>query len=177
MLHNYDISNIKAKAIVREYPQNAFPLKVSGKYAHSNTLLMTTDGIVPILPVNEINNTNVIVVDARTLIGDILISEKSDGLSIIKVGSGTTAPTSNDIDVETVISSTKQYTYRYRISGIITISTFFSSVDNNGTWGNAGLFGGNSLYSAQMFCHSTFSPTVSKTSANTQTLDFDVTIQ
>ncbi len=167
---------IKTRAIVREFPANAFPLKIKGKCVRDRLghLAITLDSIHSIEPIREIKNANVFVTVGKAWLGDIMLGVKSTTLQYIGVGSGTTAPASGDTDVETAVGARHIYTDKFRSSNIVTVSTFFASGDNNGTWGNAGLF--DLVTAGDMFCHSTFSSPVTKSTANTQTLDFDITI-
>lgn len=169
-------SQIKARAVAREFSANAFPLKIKGNYVRDSSghLAITLDGVNPIEPIREIQNANMFVTVGKAWLGDVMIGVKATTLSYVGVGSGTTAPAAGDTDVETPIGARHIYTDRFRSSNIVTISTFFASGENNGTWGNAGLF--TAVTAGDMFCHSTFAAPVTKSTANTQTIDFDLTI-
>ncbi len=170
------IPQIKARAVAREFERNAFPMKIKGKYIRDEFghLAMTLDGRTILDPIQEIENANVFVTMGKAWLGDIMIAVKSTTLSYVGVGSGTTPPTVGDTDVETPIGSRHIYTDRFRSSNIVTISTFFASGDNNGTWNNCGLF--TAVTAGDMFCHSSFVAPVTKSVANTQIIDFDITI-
>lgn len=167
---------LKAKAKAREFPRDAYPLKVGGKYINDGlgNLIVTLDGTHPIEPVKEIRNTDMFVTVGKQWLGDLIMGIQSAPLSYIAVGSGTTPPAVGDTNVETIVGARHLYTNRYRIANIATFSAFFGSSENNGTWGNCGLF--DTLTGGTMFCHSTFSPAISKSASNTQTIGFDITI-
>ncbi len=166
----------KARAVAREFEKNAFPLKIKGKYIRDEFghLAVTLDGRTILDPIQEIENANVFVTVGKAWLGDLMIGVKATTLSYVGVGSGTTAPAIGDTDVETPIGSRHIYTDRFRSSNIVTISTFFASGENNGTWNNCGLF--TAVTAGDMFCHSSFAAPVTKSAANTQTLDYDVTL-
>lgn len=167
---------IKARAVAREFEKNAFPLKIKGKYIRDEFghLAMTLDGRTILDPIQEIENANVFVTVGKAWLGDVMIGVKATTLSYVAVGSGTTPPAAGDTDVETQIGARHIYTDRFRSSNIVTISTFFASGDNNGTWNNVGLF--TAITAGDMFCHSSFSSPVTKSVSNTQTIDIDVTL-
>lgn len=167
---------IKAQAMAREFPAAARPLKIKGNYVRDRFghLAVTLDDVSILKPTKVIQNANLFVAAGKAWLGDIMIGVKSTTLQYVGVGSGTTAPAAGDTDVETPIGSRHIYTDRFRSSNIVTVSTFFSSSENNGTWGNAGLF--DLVTAGDMFCHSTFATPVAKSTANTQTIDFDLTI-
>lgn len=169
-------SQIKAKAIAREFPALAYPMKIKGNYIRDRFghLAITLDGENVIEPVREIKNANLFVTMGKAWLGDVMIAVKSTSLQYVGVGSGTAPPAAGDTDVETPIGARHIYTDRFRSSNIVTISTYFSSGENNGTWGNAGLF--TAVTSGDMFCKSTFASPVTKSTANTQTIDFDLLI-
>lgn len=167
---------IKARAIAREFPANAFPLKIKGNYVrdHQGHLAITLDGVNPIEPIREIRNANMFVTVGKAWLGDLMLGVKATTLSYVGVGSGTTAPAAGDTDVETAVGERHIYTDRFRSANIVTVSTFFASGENNGTWGNAGLF--TAVTAGDMFCHSTFAAPITKSTANTQTIDVDISI-
>jgi len=168
-------TNIKARAVAREFDRHAQPRMVAGKYQHdqNNHLVMELDDKI-IEPIREIGNANMFVTQGKAWLGDVMIGVKSTELTHVAVGSGTTAPAAGDTDVETIIGARHVYTDRFRSSAVVTLSTYFSSTENNGTWGNAGVF--TDVSAGDMFCHSTFASPVAKSASNTQVVDFDITI-
>ncbi len=167
---------IKAKAIAREFEKNAFPLKIKGKYVRDEFghLAMTVDGKNILVPIREIENTNVFVTVGKYWLGDSIIGVKTTTLSYVGVGSGTTPPAIGDTDLETPVGARHIYANRYRSANIVTVSTFFASGDNNGTWNECGLF--TAITAGDMFCRSSFASPVIKNSSNSQTIDIDITI-
>lgn len=168
-------AQIKAKATAREFPSNAFPLKFDdGKYARNrNGHLIVTDGDKILNPTKEIHNTDMFVNVGKYFICDILIGATSGQLTHIGVGSCTSTPVVTDTTLVSTVGNYHLYTDRFRATNIATLSTFFSSSENNGTWNETGLFTGAS---GIMFCRSTFAAPITKSSTNTQTIDFDITV-
>lgn len=169
---------IKARAVANEFPIGSYPLCINNKPVLDNTghIAITKDGIHQLEPINIIRNSNIFVTTGKYWLGDVAIGVKSTSLSYIAVGTGTTEPSASDTNVEGQIGSRMVYTTggRFRTYTTITISAFFDSADNNGTWGNAGVF--TQATGGDMFCHSTFETPVVKTIENTQRIDFDITI-
>ena len=66
---------IKARAIAREFPANAFPLKIKGNYVRDSSghLAITLDGVNPIEPIREIRNANMFVTVGKAWLGDVMI--------------------------------------------------------------------------------------------------------
>lgn len=170
--------NIKAQATATEFPKDAKPLKINGSYIRDKfgRMIITTDDIYPesIQPTKIIKNANVIVTQGKQWLGDVMIGVKTTTLQYIAVGTGTTTPLSSDTDVEGAIGSRHLYSDRLRTYSTITVSAFYLAAENNGTWGNAGLF--TLSTGGDMLCHSTFESAVDHTGALSHRVDFDVTI-
>lgn len=168
-------SEIKAKATARKFPPNAFPLKYDDQtYARDGKgHLIITDGCKILQPLQEIYNTDIIVNTGKYWIGNMIIGAVSGSLTHIGVGSCTSTPIVTDTDLVSHVGNRKTCTDRFRGANIDTLSTFFSSTENNGTWNETGIFTGAS---GTLFCRSTFAAPITKASTNTQTIDFDLTI-
>jgi len=171
-----DDDPIKARAVARQFPKFARPLKIGGNCVHDDKghIVMSIDGINSVKPLHEIHNADIIVNMGKYWLGDLMLGLKTTNLMYVGIGSGTTPPSSEDTDVETPLGARKIYTDRFRTANIITVSTYFGSGDNNGVWGNCGLF--TAITGNDMYCKSTFASSFTKTSANTETLDFDITL-
>jgi len=171
------ITNIKinANAIAKEFNFDEFPLRLEdGTFARDEKgHLIMTNGKKIVDPKNIVTNTDVFVNNGKYWMGDILIGANSGQITHIGVGGCTSTPIVTDTDLISNIGTRHLYTDRFRATNIDTISVFFASSENNGTWNETGLFTGAS---GILFCRSTFTSPVTKTSANTQTIDFDITI-
>jgi hypothetical protein len=135
--------------------------------------MLVTDGTNILTPIKEIHNTDMFVTTGKYWIADIMIGEVSGSLTHIGVGNNSSGPTVTDTDLISNIGTRHLYTDRFRGGNVDTISTFFSSSENNGTWNETGIFTGAS---GILFCRSTFAGPVTKASSNTQTIDFDITV-
>ena len=168
-------SQIKAKATAREFPANAFPFIMDdNSYARDGFgHLIITDGEKILQPIKEIQNTDVFVTVGKYWLANILIGATSGQLTHIGVGSCTSSPLVTDTDLVSNIGTRHIYTDRFRGSNVDTLSTFFGNSENNGTWNETGIFTGAS---GTLFCRSTFAAPITKSSTNTQTIDFDITI-
>ncbi len=165
---------IKAKATAREFSIDGYPLRIDNNYARDEFgHLIITDGTKILSPINEIHNTDIFVNVGKYWVADILIGAVSGQLTHIGVGSCTSTPLITDTNLVSHVGNRHIYTDRFRGSNVDTLSTFFSSSENNGTWNETGIFTGAS---GTLFCRSTFAATVTKASTNTQTIDFDITI-
>ena len=125
-------------------------------------------------PLLEQSIGNLIVTAGKNHVADLLIGSSTEGFSYCGVGSGSTAPSSSDTDLEAPIGSRKQVTDRFRSNNVATFSTFFSSTDNNGTWSECGLFTAQS--GGVMLCRALFTTSFTKDSSKTATIDWDITV-
>lgn len=169
------ISRIKADATAREFQADAFPLKYDDNTYMRDACghLVITDGNKILEPINTITNTDMFVTVGKYWIADLMIGAVSGNLTHVGVGLCTSGPTLTDTNLISSIGTRHLYTDRFRGTNVDTISTFFSSSENNGTWNETGVFTGAS---GTLFCRSVFAAPVVKASTNTQTIDFDITV-
>ncbi len=174
-MKNKTDSQIKAEATAREFPSNAFPLKFDNKnyMRDEKGHLIITDGEKILTPIKEIKNTDMFVNVGKYWVADMIIGYTSGQLTHVGVGSCTSTPLVTDTNLVSHVGNRHVYTDRFRGTNIDTLSTFFSSSENNGTWNETGVFTGAS---GILFCRSTFAAPITKSSTNTQTIDFDITI-
>lgn len=123
--------------------------------------------------INIIENNNLIVTNGLNILADVLIGHSS--ISYCGVGSGTTEPALTDTNLEMAIGVRKPVTDTSRVGTIALFSTFFSSADNNGTWGEAilanSLSGDNTIISRALFENS-----FEKNNFKTCTVDWTITV-
>lgn len=115
---------------------------------------------------------NMLVTAGKELIADAIRGAAS--ISYCGVGSGQTAVTVSDTDLESIIGARKLITTSARSGTVVVFSTFFSAVDNNGTWKEAGLFSASTA--GTMLCHALFVTPFVKTNLKRCQLDWTVTI-
>jgi hypothetical protein len=106
------------------------------------------------------------------MIAKLMNGESSALLSYVAVGSGTTTPSVNDTTLEGEIGRLP-FTTKTRSDNVITTSTFFASSDCNGTWNKVGLF--NAPSGGDLFCESLISPSITKNTSVTATIDYSIT--
>jgi len=115
---------------------------------------------------------NLLVTAGKELIADAIRGAAS--ISYCGVGTGQTAVAVSDTDLESIIGTRKLITTSARSGSVVVFSTFFSAVDNNGTWREAGLF--SALTGGTMLSHALFSTAFVKTNLKRCQLDWTVTI-
>lgn len=91
------------------------------------------------------------------------------------VGSGTNTPAATDTDLQTAITRIS-VTNITQSANVGYWNTFFASSVGNGTWNESGLFDTNTLGSGTMLCHKLFSSSFPKTSLNTATVAWQLTV-
>ncbi|HJU13655.1 MAG TPA: hypothetical protein VJ792_04290 [Candidatus Nitrosotalea sp.] len=91
------------------------------------------------------------------------------------VGSGTNNPAPTDTDLQTAITRIT-VTNITQSANVGYWNTFFSSAVGNGTWNETGLFDTNTLGSGTMLCRKLFSSSFPKTSLNTATIAWQLTV-
>lgn len=124
-------------------------------------------------------NQNMIVDTGKTSLASALTGVTANNQGIITycaVGTGTTAPTESDTDLETELFR-KLVSVRSSSGNVATFQTFYTTSEANGTLGEAGLFGDDASGTADsgtMFARVLISRT--KTSNDTLTLTWTITI-
>lgn len=122
---------------------------------------------------------NMIVDTGKQAIADALRGATNNNRGIITycgVGTGTTAPTEADTDLETELFR-KEVSVRTVSGNVATFQTFFTTEEANGSLQEAGLFGDGATAvadSGTMFARVLINRT--KTSNDTLTLNWNVTI-
>lgn len=91
------------------------------------------------------------------------------------VGSGTSTVLATDTDLTTPITRIS-VTAIYQSANVGHWDTFFNSTTGTGTWGEAGLFSTNTLASGIMLCKKLFTSTFPKTTSNTSTVAWTLTV-
>lgn len=118
---------------------------------------------------------NLIVNVGKNYVLDSLIANASANnfgpFTHCSVGSGTATPVVGNTDLQTPITPRKAKVDQFRINQTGTVSFSFASVDNNGTWNEAGLH--TALTAGSMGSRALFSPAVTKTSARGELVDWD----
>ena len=145
-----DIANLNVKGIVRITVQDAKTGKVLEKHQFKN--LFTTAG--------------------KTHLLKLLIGESDDIAQYCGVGTGTTAVAVGDTAIETELGRVSLTSYS-RTGLVATLTYFFGGADCNGTWGNEGLLTASS--GGTLCAHCLVSPTITKTTSKTVTLEHELT--
>lgn len=128
-----------------------------------------------IVPIETQVVDNLVVTVGHYEIADWIVGEGYvDGFQYCGIGSGTTAAAVGDTDIETAIGSRKIATSRSRTNKIATISTFFASGDNNGTWTESVLAEASS--GGRIFSRALFDAAITKDTTKTITVDWDITV-
>jgi len=126
-------------------------------------------------PLTTYRVQNLVVTAGKNEIADwIRGSGYASGMNYVGVGSSNQAPTVADTDLIAPIGARKQATDRFRTNNIATISTFFGSADNNGTWNECGLF--ENPTGGPMLARALFTPSITKDASRTITIDWDITV-
>lgn len=126
-------------------------------------------------PLEEQVIENLIVTAGKNHIADLIANEGGTvSCGYVGVGSGTTAPVVGDTDLETPIGSRHAVTTDTRNNNVAKFSTFFTFAENNGTWNECGLFWDASA--GDMLARALFSPSITKDTARTVTIDWDITV-
>lgn len=93
-------------------------------------------------------------------------------ITLGKIGTGTTAPTNSDTDLETAVTSVAPTLFTKTSSSLLTISFFFSDASlADGTYTEFGLFAGSNLFSRLLI-----SPSLVKASGQNVTIDYRIEI-
>lgn len=116
---------------------------------------------------------NLIVTAGKNDLADAMIGTVNLNYQYCAVGSGTNAPAVADTDLQTIIGARKAFNDRFRTNNKATLSFFFPSADNNGTWNEIGLF--KALTGAPMFSRAAVSPAITKDTTKTVTVDWEIT--
>ena len=116
--------------------------------------------------------TNLFTTAGKTHLLKLLIGESDDIAQYCGVGSGTTAVAVGDTAVETELGRVSLSSYS-RTGLVATLTYFFGGADCNGTWGNEGLLTASS--GGTLCAHCLVSPTITKTTSKTVTLEHQLT--
>lgn len=126
-------------------------------------------------PLKTFRARNLVVTAGKNELANWLIGQNySSGLMYCGVGSSDQTPSPSDTDLIQPIGSRKQASDRFTTGNVATISTFFSSNDNNGTWRECGLF--ENQTGAPMFARVLFNPPIVKDASKTITVDWDIEV-
>ena len=115
---------------------------------------------------------NLFTTAGKTHLLKLLIGESDDIAQYCGVGSGTTAVNVADTAVETELGRVSLTSYS-RSGLVATLTYFFAGADCNGTWGNEGLLTASS--GGTLCAHCLVSPTITKTTSKTVTLEHELT--
>ena len=125
--------------------------------------------------IQVVETSNLVVSAGRNLIAEWTIgSSYVNGLLYVGVGSSDQQPSLSDTDLISPIGSRKQATDRFRTNNVATVSTFFGSQDNNGTWRETGIF--QNQTGAPMFARAVFPQPIEKDQSKTVTVDWDIEV-
>lgn len=117
--------------------------------------------------------TNLVVNAGLNQVIALLLGLNTTSFGFCGVGSSSTAVSATDTDLNTPIGRIA-VTNAYQVSNVGHWDTFFSSSQDNGTWNESGLF---SLVSGGiMLCHKLLSSTFTKSSSNTATVTWTITV-
>ena len=128
--------------------------------------------------VKVIEKDNLIVNAGKNLLRDFLKGDAVSGLSRLALGTGTTTPTDNDVQLE-------NETYRQAFSdiavenGLLRLTTFITSTATSGDFTEFGLFGNgadDTANSGTLFSRVVYSTPVSKSTAESLTVQWDITL-
>lgn len=103
----------------------------------------------------------------------LIIGSSSTFWAFTGVGSGSTTPAATDTDLTTPIGRIG-VTNAYQVSNVGHFDTFFSSTQDNGTWNESGIF--TAASSGIMLCHKLLASSFTKSSSNTATVSWTITI-
>jgi len=118
---------------------------------------------------------NVVVKTGKQRIAELMLGLSNKIFNKIGVGSDNTTPTEDDTALGSQIGDKKTCTVLETTGADNSIArsrTFFGTQENNGTWREAGWFTEDNV----MLARALISPEISKTSAKTVTLKWEVTV-
>jgi hypothetical protein len=117
---------------------------------------------------------NMVVDNGLDIIKNHLIGSDTTSILYSGVGSGSTAVTSGDSDLETAIGSRLLIQTRYSGgTGIAKFDSFYSAGDNNGSWNEAILAQASS---GNIFARKLLVSTFTKATTNTAVLSWTITV-
>jgi hypothetical protein len=117
---------------------------------------------------------NMVVNGGLDVVKNLLIGATTTSILYSGVGSGSTAVTSSDTDLETAIGSRLLIQTRYSGgTGIAKFDSFYSAGDNNGSWNEAILA---QATSGAIFARKILSSTFTKATTNTAVLSWTLTV-
>jgi len=105
---------------------------------------------------------------------DVMIGSNILYPAFCQNGSGTNAVTDADIDLQTAITPRLAIAYKYRSGLSLKVDTFFDSTSENGTWAESSLW--SALTGGIMYCRKLYSSSFAKTTANTSTVTWTITL-
>lgn len=147
-------------------------LKITGRYRIKTTdsktgeLIAMTDWIKNLVVNGTGTGINIV---ARLLGND---STYPLAITKAKIGTGTTAPTNADTDLETTVFTKNSVADQSVSGGVVTISFFMTDAElANGTYTEFGIFAGN-----QLFARSIISPSYTKTTNQDSTFEYELTV-
>lgn len=117
--------------------------------------------------------TNLVVNAGLNQTVALLLGLNTTSFGYCGVGSSTTVVSATDTDLNTAIGRIA-VTNAYQVSNVGHWDTFFSSSQDNGTWNESGLF--SAAAAGIMLCHKLLASTFTKTSSNTATVTWTITV-